>query len=153
MGKRDGGHAGNDFFLVSKVKCAKFHQNQNVGQHQILQLVHFLIFLISKTTATMFPTTCESFIAIAWTVYAPLGKVQHQVLRLVQCLIFCKFSKPPRACYNNLWKLHRNRMNGVYSYTEDTHKHTQTVIFIYIKFPCTTTFESYIAIDERCVLL
>ena len=39
-GKWDG-HADNDFSLVSKVKCAKFHQDRNVGQHQILQLVHF----------------------------------------------------------------------------------------------------------------
>ena len=81
----------------------------------------------------MFTTISESFIAIGWTVRALVGKVQHRVLRLIQCLIFSKFSKPPRACYSNLWKLHRNRMNGVCSYMGD--KHTQTMIFIYIKLP------------------
>ena len=44
MGKGDG-HADNDFFLVLKVKCGKYHQDRNVGQHRILQLAQFLIFL------------------------------------------------------------------------------------------------------------
>ena len=34
-----------DFSPISKVKCAKFHQDRNVGQHRILQVVQFLIFL------------------------------------------------------------------------------------------------------------
>ena len=44
-GKEDG-HADNDFSLVSKAKCAKYHQDRNVEQYWILQLVQFLIFLI-----------------------------------------------------------------------------------------------------------
>ena len=39
-GSRDG-HGDNDFSLVLNVKRAKFHQNRNVGQHRILQLVFF----------------------------------------------------------------------------------------------------------------
>ena len=39
------GHANNDFPLVSKVRCGKFHQDRNVGQQQVLQLENFLIFL------------------------------------------------------------------------------------------------------------
>ena len=45
-GSRDGkgdSHADHDLFLVLKVKCAKFHQDRNVGQHRILQLTHFFL--------------------------------------------------------------------------------------------------------------
>ena len=37
--------------------------------------------------------------------------------------------------YNNFWKFHRNRMNGVCSYTEHTHTHTDSLHrhwFLYI---------------------
>ena len=44
MGKGDV-HANKDFSLIWKVNFGKFQQDRNVGQHQILQLVHFLIFL------------------------------------------------------------------------------------------------------------
>ena len=50
----------------------------------------------------MFTTTCVSFIAIACAVYAPVGKGQHRVLRLVQFLIFFKFPKTPLACLQQL---------------------------------------------------
>ena len=43
------------------------------------------LFLISKTTASMFTTTFESYIAIGWTVCAPAR--QHRILQLVQFLI------------------------------------------------------------------
>ena len=105
----------------------------------------------------MFPITCQSFIAIGWTMYVPLGKVQHRVLQLVQFSNFLNFQNHPGDVYNNLWKFHRNRMNGVGSYTEETDREThrqtnrQTLNFIYkiskttaSKF--TTTFESFIAI-------
>ena len=88
-------------------------------------------FLISKTTASMFPTTCESFIAIRRTVCALVGKVQHGVLQLIQFSIFFNFQKHPGNVYNNLWKFHRNRMNGVCSCTGHTHTHSQTLTFIY----------------------
>ena len=54
----------------------------------------------------MFPITCQSFIAIGWTVYAPLGKVQHRVLQLVQFSKFLNFQNHPEHVYNNLWKFH-----------------------------------------------
>ena len=54
-------NADHDCPLVSKVKCAKFikicakfHQDRNVGQHRLLQLVQYFIFLISRTTACTF---------------------------------------------------------------------------------------------------
>ena len=112
----------------------------------------------------MFTITRESFIVIRWTVCAPVGKMQHPVLRLVQCLIFSKFSKPPRAGYNNLWKLHRNRMNGVCSYTGHTHTHTTpntpaSIIFNFFKCPkpprgCLLQLVKVSSrSDKRCVLL
>ena len=61
----------------------------------------------------MFTTISESFIAIRWTVRALIGKVQHRVLQLVQFSNFLNFQNHPRNFYNNLWKFHRNRMNGV----------------------------------------
>ena len=39
-------HADHDFSLLSKVKCAKFHQDRNVGQHRVFQLVQFLFLFI-----------------------------------------------------------------------------------------------------------
>ena len=55
----------------------------------------------------MFTPTCESFIAIGWTVCAPVG--QHRVLQLVQ---FLNFQNHSEHVYGNLWKFHHNRMNG-----------------------------------------
>ena len=62
------GHVDCDFPLVSKVKCAKFHQHfseissrSETRATPELQLVQFLI---SKTTASVFTTTCERFTAI-----------------------------------------------------------------------------------------
>ena len=36
-----GSHVDSDFPLVSKVKCEKFHQRWNTGQHWVLQLVQW----------------------------------------------------------------------------------------------------------------
>ena len=64
IGKGDS-HADYEFFLVLKIKCAKFHQDRNVGQHLVSQLVQFLLFFqISKTTASMFTKTFEIYITI-----------------------------------------------------------------------------------------
>ena len=46
----------------------------------------------------MCTTTCESFIAIRWTLYSMLLVGQHRVLQLVK-LIFFLFPKPFRACF------------------------------------------------------
>ena len=40
VGKGDG-NVDSNFPLVSKVQCAKIHQDRNVGQHRILQLEQF----------------------------------------------------------------------------------------------------------------
>ena len=80
-GKGDS-HADHDFSLVLKIKCAEFHQDRNVGQHRVLQLVHFFLFFqMSKTTASMFTTTVEIYISIRRTVCAPVK--QHRILQLV----------------------------------------------------------------------
>ena len=162
MGKGDG-HADYDFSLVSKVKCAKFHQDQNVGHHRILQLVQF--FFISKTTASTFPTTCESYIAIGWMVCAPVGKGgshsdrdfslvskvkcvnfhqdrnvgQHRILQLVQFFFISKITARtfPTSCESLIaigWTL----------CAPDSSKN----VFFISKTTASmfTTFESYIAI-------
>ena len=87
----------------------------------------------------MLTTISGSFIAIGWTVRALVGKVQHRVLQLVQFSNFLNFQNHRGNVYNNLWKFHRNRMNGMCSYTghththaqKKTHTHTKTLIFIY----------------------
>ena len=65
----------------------KFHHNRMNGVYpytthtQIAYLdIDFYIGpidLISNTIASMFTITFESYNAIGWTVYAPVGKVQH----------------------------------------------------------------------------
>ena len=87
----------------------------------------------------MFTTTFESYVAIGWTVCAPVG--QHRIFQLVQFLNFLNFQNHREHIYINSWKIHRNRMNGVFSYTGHTHAHrhahthahahTKTLIFIY----------------------
>ena len=80
----------------------------------------------------MFTTTCESFIAIEWTVRAPVGKMQHRVLQLVQFLNFLNFQSHFEYVYNN-WKFHRNRMNAVCS-CRATPGTPASTIFILILF-------------------
>ena len=116
-------------------------------QHRVLQLVQFLIFCISKTTVCMFTTTCESFIAISWMVCAPAG--QHRVLQLVQFFIFY-FQNHREHVYNNLWKFHRNRMNGVRSCRATPGTPTSTILISFLISKTTvsmftTTCESFIA--------
>ena len=47
----------------------------------------------------MFKITCASLIEIGQTVYAPIGKGQHRVLKLVQ---FLNFQNHRGHVYNNL---------------------------------------------------
>ena len=112
----------------------------------------------------MFTITCESFIVIRWTVCAPVRKVQHRVLRLVQCLIFLNF-------HNHNGHVTTTRESDIaigwtvcvpirHTHTHThTHKHTQTVIFIYIKFRKSprACLQQLLKVssqsDERCVLL
>ena len=69
-GKRDG-HADNDFFPVSKVNCAKFYQDLcKISSRSECRATPetpasaIFVFLISKTNASMFTTTFQSYIAI-----------------------------------------------------------------------------------------
>ena len=98
-----------------------------VWQHRVLQVVQFLFFfLISKITANMFTTAFQNFSAIGWTVCAPVR--QHRVLQLVQ---FLNFQNHREHVYNNIWKFHRNRMNGVCSCKATTDTPASTIF----KFP------------------
>ena len=84
----------------------------------------------------MFTTTFESYIAIGWTVYTPVGKVQHWILQLVQFLNFLNFQNHREHVYNNFWKFNRNRMNGACSCREsETPGTPASRIFKFFKFP------------------
>ena len=83
----------------------------------------------------MHTTTCESFIAIRWIVSAPVG--QPCLLQLAH-INFLKFWNHRGHVYN-LWKFHRNRMNGVCSYTGHTHTDTQTLIYTRLSKKTSTT--------------
>ena len=111
------------------------------------------IFFISKTTASMF-TTFESYITIGWTVCAPVR--QHRVLQLVQ---FLNSQNHREHVSNNLWKFHRNRMNGVCSCKERATPGTPaSTIFKFFKIPkppraCFQLVKVSSQSDERCELL
>ena len=68
------------------------------GQHWILQLVQYLIFLISKTTAGMFTTTCESFIAIRLMVCPPMRDTHTHTDTYTQRHWFLYLSYFKHAC-------------------------------------------------------
>ena len=58
---------------------------------------------------------------------------------------FFNFQNHREHVSNNLWKLHRHRMNGVCSYTR--HRHTYFDLYIYIKLadsPCFATVNLYL---------
>ena len=120
LGKEDG-HADNDFSCVSKAKWAKYHQDRNVGQHRILQIVQFLNFLNFQNHREHVYNNFWKFHRNRMNGACSLGKVQHRVLQLVQFSNFLNFQNHPGNVYNNLLKFHRNRMNGVGSYTGHTH--------------------------------
>ena len=108
----------------------------------------------------MFTTTFESYITIGWTVYAPVGKVQHQILQLVQFSNFLNFQNHREHVYNNFWKLHRNRMNGACSCWEGATPGTPaSTIFKFFKFPKPPRgcLQQLVKVssqsDERCGLL
>ena len=79
-------------------------------------------------------TTCESFIAIGWTVCAPIGT--QTLIFIYKLYIYIKFPKPPRACLQQLLKVSSQSdercvlLCGTHTHTH-THADRQTLIFIY----------------------
>ena len=87
-----------------------------------------------------------SFIAIGRTVCPPVG--QRWVFQLVQFLIFLNFQDHREYVYNNLWKFHRNRINGMCSCKATPITPASTIFFLISKTIAAmfaTTFERFIA--------
>ena len=122
----------SNFLLVSKVKCAKFNQDWNVGQQRVLQLVqffYFFTFLKSQRSCLQPPVKVSSQ-------SDERNKIKMQgntgYSSQYNILIF-KFPKSPWACLQQLVKVssQSDERCGLLYGTD-----RQTFIFIYkIKFP------------------
>ena len=182
MGKEDG-HADKDFSIVSKTKCAKCHQDRNVGPHRILQLVQFLIFLnFQKQRAHVYNNLwkfhrnqmngvgpCKGKCNTVYSDhdFSLISKVkcakfhqdrkvgQHRILHLVQFLISLNFQNHREHVTNNLWKFHRNLINAVCSCmaTPATSGSTIFISKITASICLQQLFKISAQSDERFVLL
>ena len=98
------------------------------GQHRVLRLVQFVnIFKFPKPPRAclqlLLKVTSQSMNSVCSCKETP-GTPASTISK------FLNFQNHHGHVYNNLWKFHRNRMNGVCSYTG--HRHD---FYIYIKFP------------------